>query len=101
MGGKYHRRAVVGHIVEFVDENRAARTQALDDETVVHDLMAHVNRRAERFERAFDDLDGAIYAGAKTTRVGEYDFHGSILPRRPNACLKRTGRTEPAALRRR
>ena len=37
----------VGHLGEVVDEHGAALAQALDDEAVVHDLVAHVDRRAE------------------------------------------------------
>ncbi len=71
----------VGHFVEFIDEDRAAaRRQAVDDETIVHDFVAHVDRRAERFECALDDLDRAIDAGAEAAGVGEQDLHGVILP---------------------
>jgi hypothetical protein len=38
---------------------------------VVHDLVPHVHRRAVASETEFHDLDGAIDAGAETTRIGE------------------------------
>jgi hypothetical protein len=40
----------------------------------VDDLVAHVDRRAELLERALDDLDRAIDAGAKAARLGEDDL---------------------------
>ena len=73
--------STIRHVVELVDEDRAACAQAVDNEAVVHDFMAHVDGCAEGFERAFDDLDRAIDAGTETTGVGEQDFHGAILPR--------------------
>ena len=42
----------------------------------MHDFVTHVDRRAERFERALDDLDGAIDAGTESTWVGEQHLHG-------------------------
>ena len=39
----------------------------------MHDLVAHVDRRAELRERALDDLDRAIDAGAEAARLGEQD----------------------------
>jgi hypothetical protein len=39
--------------------------------TIVHDLVADVDRGAELFQRTFDDLDGAIDAGTETPGVGK------------------------------
>ena len=68
-----HHRAVVGHLVELVDEHRAFGLEILDHIAVVHDLMADIDRPAIAFERAFHDLDGAIYTGAEAARAGEQD----------------------------
>jgi hypothetical protein len=38
---------------------------------VVHDLLAHVDRRAVQLERALDRLDGPLDTGAVTARRGE------------------------------
>ena len=43
---------------------------------VVYDFVAHVDRRAEFFERTINDGDGAIHASAEAARVGEYDGFG-------------------------
>ena len=40
-----------GHLVELLDEHRALGAQVVDHELVVHDLVAHVDRRAELRER--------------------------------------------------
>ncbi len=42
---------------------------------VVHDFVAHVDRRAEQHHRPLDDIDGAIDAGAEAARVGEQNLH--------------------------
>ena len=55
------------------------KTAPFDDEAVMDDFVAHVDGRAELRQGAFDDLDGAFYAGAETTGVGEQDFH--LIPR--------------------
>ena len=79
MRAEDHRRAV-GHLVEFLDEDRAALLEVVDDVAVVHDFVAHVDRRAQRFERALDDLDRAVDAGAETAGIGEDDVHGRDYP---------------------
>ena len=61
------------HLVKFFDEDRTLGLQVVDDEGVVHDFMAHIDRRAEFFQRAFDDGDGAVDAGAESARIGEKD----------------------------
>ena len=66
--GKNHRRVVVGNFVEFLDENRALGLQALDHVAVMHDLVAHIDRRAVDGERLFDRFDGAHHPRAKAAR---------------------------------
>ena len=72
-----HHRPVVGHLVELVDEHRAQLLQAVDDEAVVDDLVADIDRRAEPLERQLDDLDRAVDAGAETARRGDQDAEGA------------------------
>jgi hypothetical protein len=40
---------------------------------VVHDLPAHVDRRAEFVQRHLDCLHGPVNAGTVATRLGEQD----------------------------
>ena len=68
-------RAAGRNLGELVDEHRALRLQVVDDELVVHDLVAHVDRRAELRERLLDDRDRAVDAGAEAARVREQDVH--------------------------
>src|SRR5438270_699394 len=79
LGGRRHRlghavgredhRPVVGDFVELVDEHRAERAQAVDDKTVVNDLVTHIDRRTEPLERELDDLDRAIDVTATMTQL--------------------------------
>ncbi|MNV95635.1 hypothetical protein D3C71_1905460 [compost metagenome] len=67
---------VVGDLVQFLDEDGAARAQVFDHELVVHHLVTHVDRRAEDFQSAVDDFDGAVDTGAEAAGIGEFDMHG-------------------------
>src|SRR5690606_2887482 len=93
VGGEDHRVAR-RHLVQFVDEDRALVTQVVDDELVVHDFVAHVDRRAEALQCALDDLDCALDAGAEAARVGQQDFlvaHGGGSL----SCAVRSAQTTP------
>ena len=78
VGGEDGDRALGDRVVELVDEDRAALAQRLDDVLVVHDLLAHVDRRAVQLERALDGLDGAIDAGAVAARGREQELLGGV-----------------------
>ena len=60
---------------EILDEMSAFGLQALDHVLVVHDFVAHIDRRAVFLQGALDDLDGADHAGAKTARLSENYLH--------------------------
>ena len=64
--GAEHRHRSRRNLLEAFDESRALRLQA---------LVADIDRRTVLFERAFDDLDRAHDAGAKSARLGENDAH--------------------------
>ena len=68
-----------GHFVKFLDEDRAPGAQAVDDEVVVHDLVAHIDRRAPFLQRHLDDLDGPVDAGAEAARRGKIKGQGRQL----------------------
>ena len=63
------------YLVHLIDKNRAGFAQAIDNEPVVHNFVADINRRAQLVESAFNNLDGAIDAGTKTTGIGKQDIH--------------------------
>src|SRR5665213_2127490 len=70
------------NLVDLVDEPRTLGAQPLDDVPVVHDLVADVDRRPVLLDRALDDLDRALDAGAKPARLGQdYSDHRVSLLR--------------------
>ena len=66
----------VGHLVELLDEDRAARLEVGHDVLVVDDLLAHVDRRAVQVERLLDGDHRPVDAGAVAARRGEQ--HGPL-----------------------
>jgi hypothetical protein len=98
--GEDHRLAL-GHLVGLVDEDRAARLQGLDDVLVVHDLLAHVDRRTVQVERLLHRDHRPVHAGAVPPRRGEQHplrLHGGRTSglRLGSHAPHRTGPTEPA-----
>ena len=80
--GEHHGRAV-GHLVQLVDEHRAAAFQVADHAGVVHDLLAHVDRRPLQLQGALDDLDGPVHAGAERPRPGQQHLARAARRRPP------------------
>ena len=71
--GRKHHHGAIGHLVELLDEDRAAVGQRTYHVCVVHDLSPHVNRRTVPVEHALDDLDRPLDAGAKRPRASQQD----------------------------
>ena len=74
MRTKNHRTAG-WHFVKFFNEHSPLGTQIITDKLVVHDFVAHIDRRTEFLQGTFDDGDGAFNTGTKTARIGEDDLH--------------------------
>ena len=70
MGAENGHRAI-RNIVDFLDEDGAFVTQGFDHPFVVNDFVSHIDWRPVKFQRAFDDFNGAFNAGAKSTRTGQ------------------------------
>ena len=79
-GGAHRGRDTVGAVDELcalrrllrvLDEDGALLAQAVDHVAVVHDLVAYVDGPLGANERALDDLDGPVHAGAETPGAGE------------------------------
>ena len=68
VGGEDHATPG-GHLVELLDEHRAAPGQVGDDVRVVDDVAADVDRRAVPLERPLDDGDRSFDAGAEAHAV--------------------------------
>ena len=71
--GAEHRHRAGRDFVELVDEHRPAGAQVLDHVPVVHDLVTDIDRRPVFLERALDDLDRPLHAGAEPARLGQND----------------------------
>jgi len=65
-----NQRRACRHFVEILDEHCALLAQIVDHEFVVDDFVPYINGRAVQRYGAFDDFDGAVYTGAKTTGIG-------------------------------
>ena len=65
-----------GDLVDFLDENGALLSEVLDHMTVVHDLVAYIDRGSEALERLLDDLDRPLHPCTKTTRLRQQDAKG-------------------------
>jgi hypothetical protein len=57
-------RLALGHLVELLDEDRAARLEVGDDVLVVHDLLAHVDGGAVEVQGLLDRHDRPVDARA-------------------------------------
>ena len=60
------------------DEHRALGLEAVDDELVVDDLVADIDRRAVALERELDDPDRAVDAGAEAARRRDQQGEGGL-----------------------
>ena len=66
-----HQRGPRRHVGQVLDEDRALGLEVVDHVGVVHDLVAHVDRRTELAQRPLDDLDGPVDAGTDAPRLGQ------------------------------
>ena len=77
MGAEDHR-GVIGDFGQLLDEHRSLLSQPIHNILIVHDLMAHIDRRFEQFQRSFHNSNGAVHTGAKTARIGKSDLHVTV-----------------------
>ena len=105
VGGEDHGRAL-RHLVELLDEDRAARLEVGHDVLVVDDLLADVDRGAVQVERLLDGHHRAVDAGAVAAGRGQQ--HGALglvraTGRRgcPGRCVMAPESTDGAVRRRR
>ena len=64
------------YLGEILNEASAFCFEAFNDIAIVHDLVAHINRRSMFLKRPFHDIDCADDACTIATRLSEYDLHG-------------------------
>ncbi len=70
VGGEHHGGAR-GHLGDLLDEDGPAGLEVGHHVLVVHDLLAHVDRRAVQVERLLDRDHGPVDTGAVAARRGE------------------------------
>ena len=78
-------------IRQVIDKYGTFCPQIVDDEFVVNDLMADVNRRAEFFECTFNNADGTVNTGTEAAGIGKdngFLSHVCSVFRRPLCRLK-------------
>jgi DNA recombination protein RmuC len=75
MGREDHRRAL-GHLVRLLDEDRPPLLQRGDDMAVVHDLLAHVDRRTVQVQGLLDGDNGTVDTRAVAARCRQQDALG-------------------------
>ena len=66
-----HQGSTNGHVGEAVDEDDAEVAEAVDDETVVDDLVVAVDGRLEHPDEPGESLDGHLDSGAESPRCGK------------------------------
>src|SRR5215471_17556387 len=69
------------HLRERLDEHSALSAQSVDDELVMDDFVAYVDRRSKLDQRLLDDRNRAIYTCAEAPGIGEKDIHGALVVR--------------------
>ena len=77
---------LLGHLVERVDEDHTLLLKSFHHVAIVHDLVKHIQRRADERQRLVDGLHRHVYAGAEAAGVGEQDLH-------PRSVAQRLGTT--------
>jgi hypothetical protein len=65
----------VRHLVEFLNETGAFALQRVNDMSVMHDFVAHIDGLAILLERMLHDVDRADDTGAKAPWLCKNDAH--------------------------
>ena len=64
------------HLIQLVDEDRSFLRQITHHIAVVHDLLAHINRRAKGIQRNLHDIDRAHNTRAEAARLQKKNATG-------------------------
>ena len=94
VGGEHDRRAD-RHLVELLDEDRAALLEVRHHVLVVDDLLADVDGSAVQIERLLDRHDRAVDPGAVAPRVGQQHLPVGVV-RPQNARMAEVDRHTPS-----
>jgi hypothetical protein len=74
VGRKDHRLGGIWDFVDFLHKNGTFGPQAVDNESVMNDFVAHVDGGAELQKGKLHDLDGSVHARTKSARGGQQDL---------------------------
>ena len=87
----------VRHLVHVVHKDGALALQVLDHILVVHDFLAHVDRRPEGLQSDAHNVDGAHHARAESARLQKQKSFGfgRLCHRFHSAAARRRFRTAP------
>ena len=93
----------LGDFVDLLHEHRTLGLEVFDHKAVVDDLVPHVDRCAQRIERALHNFNRAVYTSAEPTGVGEQDLHGFQLiplvpPRFHSSSMSRMSSAAPTEI---
>src|SRR6185436_3394068 len=61
---------------QFLYKDGALGAQIIHHILVVYHFVADVDGCAMKLQRALDDVNGTVYAGAEAAGIGEDDLHG-------------------------
>ena len=59
------------HLVQFGNKHRTHIRQPVNNCPVMHNLVPHIDGRAEFFQRDLDNADGTVDTGTKAARCGK------------------------------
>ena len=74
---------IIGDFIQLFDKHSAAGAQRFNHKAVMNHLMTNIDGRTKHIERAVNDIDRAVHAGTKATRISQFNLDG--------LCLLRTG----------
>ena len=83
-----HNGNAFGYLVEFFDKHGTFGFEVFDYVSIMHDLMADIDRRSMFFDGEFDDLYRPVDACAKAAWSREKNLEWSFshaFPRKPAA----------------
>ena len=81
-----HQSGTDWHVGQIFDKYGTFLAQVINDKLIVDDFVAHINWPTVLLQRALDDFDGTINAGAKATGVCKQDFGFTHLA---STCIRR------------
>ena len=74
--GREHRHRTGRHVVQAVNEHRAAAAQVGHHVAVVHDLVEHVHRGAMQLQGTFNDVHRPHHTGTEAAGLCQQHLHG-------------------------